>query len=55
MGVGAVHHGAETHAEIPRFKRSKKTCSPFSSVLEFVCLPWSEVCSARVSSIIIII
>ena len=31
------------------------TCSPFSSVLEFVCLPWSEVCSARVTSLLLLL
>ena len=30
-------------------------CSPFSSVLEFVCLPWSEVCSARVTSLLLLL
>ena len=29
--------------------------SPFSSVLEFVCLPWSEVCSARVTSLLLLL
>ena len=28
---------------------------PFSSVLEFVCLPWSEVCSARVTSLLLLL
>ena len=32
-----------------------QTCSPFSSVLEFVCLPWSEVCSARVTSLLLLL
>ena len=27
----------------------------FSSVLEFVCLPWSEVCSARVTSLLLLL
>ena len=26
-----------------------------SSVLEFVCLPWSEVCSARVTSLLLLL
>ena len=28
---------------------------PFSFVLEFVCLSWSEVCSARVTSLLLIL
>ena len=32
-----------------------KPCSPFSFVLEFVCLLWSEVCSARVTSLLLLL
>ena len=36
-------------------RQGKTPYPPFSSVLEFVCLPWSEVCSARVTSLLLLL